>query len=145
MRSRTFTNHWARAQPYFYTVDLIKFGRETSQEKKNEGEQFSDNRNWARLHQRLIIREKKKGIKILWHLIPEEVSFLGTCYISNKATLFGSWTSQVSLFEEKQQLLSDLPATKIHLRNLHEQKNISDDLFSDKFSSPWMVPNAAHF
>jgi len=27
------------------TVDLIKFGRETSQEKKNEGEQFSDNRN----------------------------------------------------------------------------------------------------
>jgi hypothetical protein len=28
--------------------------------KKNEGEQFSDNRNWARLHQRLIIRKKKK-------------------------------------------------------------------------------------
>ncbi|KAJ6289566.1 hypothetical protein OIU76_025396 [Salix suchowensis] len=88
-----FTNVRAHAQPYFYTVDLIKFGRGTLQEKKNEGKrcftQQAHSRTTSKNYRLQITVEG--GIKnILRHLIPEEASFLARHLLSNKATLFGS-------------------------------------------------------
>ncbi|KAJ6418955.1 hypothetical protein OIU84_029119 [Salix udensis] len=84
MRSRrTFTNIRAHAQPYFYTVDLIKFGRGTLQEKKMKGSDFHTAVTLSRTtskNYRLQITVEGVIKNILRHLIPEEASFLGTFY-----------------------------------------------------------------
>jgi len=98
----------------------------------------------SRLEKKYILQEKEidKRDQDLATFDPRSVI---SRRLLHRAKLFGSWTSQAALFEEKQQLWNELPVTKIHLRNLHEQTKISDELFSENLCSPWMVGNVAHF